>query len=683
VKTFVCFLLIIAAAQLYAQEYPKEEIDIGEIADDLYGLPDSDLNYEELYENLVQLFAVPLNLNTATAEDFRFMRIISESQIANIMSYRAENGPFLSVYELQSVEDLDLTTIQKIAPFVTVTDPSNAINVSVLSRIKTESENYFLVRYERTLELKSGFKDQPIESSRFKGSPDKFFMRFRTSRPGDFSMGFTAEKDPGEEIKWDPGSRYYGADYISGHIQLQNKGLIRNLVLGDFQGQFGQGVMLGGMFGSGKGSETITAARRSNIGLLPYTSVNEAGAMRGIGVTIQACDQIFLTGFYSDLKKDATVRSEGVEEIISSFQLSGLHRNEKELAVRKSSGEKNLGAVFQFKRDAWDAGIMFNSITFDGAVHHTPSAYNQFAFVGKSNQNFGFYSNYTLQNITLFCEVARSASGGYGATAGILAGVAPKLDVSILYRKYQKNFHSFYSSGFGESSNAQNETGVYWGWKYTFNRKNSVSGYVDYFKFPWLRFRAYAPSTGYEWLLRFTWEPTRKVKMYIQAREESKVRNVEREAISQYRVDMGKKNNFWISMDYSSHARLRLKTRAQFSTYKINGKLTKGLALMQDLIFDLGKLKFTMRYGLFDTEDYDNRQYAYENDVWLAYSLPAYAGSGVRKIIIAQYKINKHVSCWIRYAHMRYRDQESIGNSLDRIEGNVKNDVKAQVVVRF
>ena len=289
---------MIASAQLSAQEYPKEEIDIGEIADDLYGLPDSDLNYEELYENLVQMFAVPLNLNTATAEDFRFMKIISESHIDKLITHRSENGPFLSVYELQSVEDLDLTTIHKIAPFVTVTDPAQAINTSLFRRIKTESENYFLLRYERTLESKNGFTAQPAESSRFKGSPDKLYMRFRTSRAGDFSMGFTAEKDPGEKIKWDPGARYYGADYISGHIQLQNKGRIRNLVVGDFQGQFGQGVMLGGMFGAGKGSETITAARRSNIGLLPYTSVNEAGAMRGIGVTIQASDQIFLTGFY-------------------------------------------------------------------------------------------------------------------------------------------------------------------------------------------------------------------------------------------------------------------------------------------------------------------------------------------------------------------------------------------------
>lgn len=676
-------LLILFATTVWAQDYPRERQDISEIADELSGVPDADLNYEELHENLVQLFAVPVNINSATVEEIRFMKILSESQIDKLIQYRSEHGPLLSVYELQSIPEFDLTTIYKIAPFVITTNPVQAINLSLLKRIKSEGENYFLIRYERTLQSKNGFTNQPEESSRFKGSPDKLYMRFRSSRPGDFSMGFTAEKDAGEQIKWAPRSRYYGADFLSGHIQLQNKGRLKNFIIGDFQGQFGQGIMIGGMFGSGKGSETIAAARRSNIGLLPYTSANEAGAMRGIGVSIQATDQILVTGFYSNIKKDASFGTVDEEDIISSFQLSGLHRSEKELAVRKSSGEKNFGTVLQFKREALDAGIMFNQIVFDLPVHRKPSAYNQFAFSGKTNQNVGLYANYTVENITLFGEIVRSINGGYGATGGVLASVAPKLDAAILFRKYDRNFYSFYSSGFGEGSSAQNETGVYWGWKYTLSRKYGFSGYMDYFKFPWLRFRAYAPSTGYEWLFRFSWDPSRKVKVALQVREESKIRNVEDKNANQYQTAVGKKNNYWITFDYSSHTMLRLKSRAQFSTFSINQKTTHGFALVQDLIADFGKLKITMRYGLFDTDDYDNRQYVYENDVWLAYSMPAYADAGVRKIAIIGYKISKHIGVWIRYAHMRYKDQEAIGTSVDRIDGNIRNDIKAQVVIRF
>jgi hypothetical protein len=97
----------------------------------------------------------------------------------------------------------------------------------------------------------------------------------------------------------------------------------------------------------------------------------------------------------------------------------------------------------------------------------------------------------------------------------------------------------------------------------------------------------------------------------------------------------------------------------------------------------VSKIKFTARYALFETEDYDNRQYAYENDVFLAYSLPAYFGSGIRKMIMIQYKVNRHISFWIRYAHTRYRNQESIGTGVDGIDGDKKNDIKFQTLIRF
>jgi hypothetical protein len=128
---------------------------------------------------------------------------------------------------------------------------------------------------------------------------------------------------------------------------------------------------------------------------------------------------------------------------------------------------------------------------------------------------------------------------------------------------------------------------------------------------------------------------------------------------------------------------LKFKTRAQFSTYEFGGATTKGLALMQDISLDVGKLSLTARYALFDTDDYDNRQYVYERDVWLAYSLPAYSDTGVRKYILAQYTINKHVTLWVRYATVRFTNLEKIGSGADTIDGNVGTDIRAQVRIKF
>src|SRR5690606_21896552 len=138
--------------------------------------------------------------------------------------------------------------------------------------------------------------------------------------------------------------------------------------------------------------------------------------------------------------------------------------------------------------------------------------------------------------------------------------------------------------------------------------------------------------------------------LFIQAREENKSKNKPDAFLKNHQIDNAKKNNYWISVDYGSGRTLRMKSRIQFSTYRFNNSLSRGIALAQDFSFQHKKFKLTTRYALFDTEDYDNRQYIYEQDVWLAYSLPAYQGKGIRKYIIIEYKMNKHLTFWLRYS---------------------------------
>ena len=126
-----------------------------------------------------------------------------------------------------------------------------------------------------------------------------------------------------------------------------------------------------------------------------------------------------------------------------------------------------------------------------------------------------------------------------------------------------------------------------------------------------------------------------------------------------------------------------MRTRAQFSSFQLNAVTTHGSALLHDIQFDLGKIKVTARYAVFDTDDYDNRQDAYENDVLLAYSLPAYHGIGIRRMAMVEYKLNRQISFWLRYANTRYPYEEKIGTGPDTLAGNTKNDVKFQVRISF
>lgn len=679
-KVFV-ILILISFHVTQAQDYPRTDFNLEKLADEIFPVQDLDLNYEELYENLAQLLSRPLELNTITHEQLRALFVLKEDEINSLLKYRAEAGPFLSVYELQSVPGWSRATFDRAIPFVTVRDQQSIIDKSLLHRMVTEGEAYILVRTERAIETPQGFKGGDL--SKYQGSPEKLYMRYRMSRVNDFSLGFTMEKDPGESFDWSPSMKKYGFDYWSAHLQLVNKGKLKNLVVGDYQAQFGQGLILGSVFGFGKNAETITTVRRSNLGFLPYTSLNENLFFRGAAMTYQLSKNIFIHGLASLNSKDASAGTSTDENpVISSFSSSGLHRTQSEILNRKQITETNLGGVFQFRIQNLDAGLILHQVKFSQPVLSNPRPYNQFAFKGAVNTNVGIYLNYSFANFTFFTEYAQTLQHGNAITAGLLGSLSRKAEVSLLYRNFSLDYYSFTSNAFSESTQPQNEIGFYWGWKYAFSKKFLLAGYTDLFRFPWLRYRGYAPSEGSEWLLRFTYSPSRSVQLFIQAREESKIRNQSSE-VGVYRYANGVKRNYWISCDYALTPGLSFKTRVQFSTYDLFSNITRGVVVAQDVSFSIRKWSFSMRYALFDTDDYDNRLYLYEKDVWLAYSFPAYDGAGIRNYILAQYRLSKKVDLWARWARTSYSDRDQIGSGSDRIEGNTKNDIKFQVRIMF
>jgi hypothetical protein len=677
-------ILLVSISVLCAQEYPRKEVNLEHLADEIFGFQDLDLNYEDLYENLALLLANPANINKTTAEELRFVNILSEEQVQSFLKYREENGNLISLYELQAVPGFDLQTIYRMVPFFIVDDPSASFNASLWKRILKDGNNYFILRYENTLEAKRGFTDAATDNQRFEGNEDKIYMRFRASRPGDYSFGFTVEKDAGEQITWNPSRRQYGFDYNSFHAQVMNKGKIKNLIVGDYQSQFAQGLMLGGNFGFGKGGETITTTRRSNLGFLPYTSINETGYLRGAALTYEVQKNVFISGFYSNTWRDATLANDTTEAAIaSSFQTTGLHRNSSELSRRKSLNEQQYGFVLSYSTQNVEGGILYNHLQYNVPIQRNPQPYNQFTFSGQTLTNVGAFLNYNLNNFTWFSEVANTVQGGFGIVTGIIGSLTPRLDVALHFRNYQRNFYSVYSNAFAESSLPQNERGLYWGWKYRWSRKFSLSGYADLFRFPWLRYRNYAPSDGHEFLFRFNYQPARTVLLFIQVREESKTRNISGSESNLYTIAEGVKRNYWINCDYGLGQKLRLKSRAQFSTFSFNGTTTGGMTLLQDISYDFGRLSVVGRYALFDTDDFDNRQYIFERDVWLAYAMPALSGAGIRSYVMLQYDLNKMFTFWIRYARTRFTDRDTIGSGSDTIEGNERNDVKLQMRMKF
>jgi hypothetical protein len=107
------------------------------------------------------------------------------------------------------------------------------------------------------------------------------------------------------------------------------------------------------------------------------------------------------------------------------------------------------------------------------------------------------------------------------------------------------------------------------------------------------------------------------------------------------------------------------------------------MAIVQDISYSIQQWSFAFRHALFDTDDFDNRIYQYERDVWLAYSFPAYYGTGIKNYVLAQYTVSKNLTLWVRWAHLRYADKTEIGTGSETIGGNTENDIKFQARIKF
>ncbi|QSE96951.1 ComEA family DNA-binding protein [Fulvivirga lutea] len=674
-----------------AQEFNRPDIDLERFIEEIFAVQNGDVSSEELFETLLLFYSDPINLNNTSEEELRSLFILNESQIQSFFNYTAKNGKLLSIYELQAIPDFDLITINKLLPFVIVRESGlNADSRSLWRRIAEEDNNYLLIRYETTLEEKRGFKPtDSLGNSNYVGGPGKIYTRFRTSHINDFSIGFTAEKDAGEELAWDPSNKQYGADFYSGHIQLMNQGKFKNIILGDYQMQFGQSLVFGSGFNVGKGAETITTVRRSNLGIRPYTSVIETNFFRGGAATYAITDKLEVTGFFSSLNQDANIQADTVEreDFITSIQQSGFHRTESEIRNRNTVEEVNYGGALLYSDRAAKYSLGANILVTELSqnLQRADRLYNAFEFKGTSNYTGSIFGDYSWQNFNVFGEVATSKSGGFGLVAGMIGSITSKLETSVVIRNYEKDFHTFYGNAFGESTRNINESGWYWGLKYTFSRKLIATAYFDSFSFPWLRSNINAPSSGYEYLSRITYKPTRSIILTGQFREESKANNLpstESDELIRFPLEAVKRN-YLVSVDFPANDILSFKSRVQWSSYDFNSRQTEGFAIWQDANLDFGKFKISGRIALFETDDFNNAQYAYERDVLYAFSVPAYNGIGTRQYVVVQYKPTRKLTFWAKYARTHYRDRDVISSGNKQIDGNIKTDIRIQARINF
>lgn len=697
INLIIIFLLLLAST-VFAQVNEENLPSVEDIIEQMQASSESDnIDFTSLLEDLTFFVQNPINLNDATEEELGKLQFLTDFEVKSILFYIKKSGVMYSVYELQMVYGLTTDKIQMLLPFVCASPKAGDKQFPIMKAF-TKGKHQVFGRVEQVFEKQKGFSaitDSALlasPNSRYLGSSQKVYFKYKYNYRKKIFWGLTADKDPGEEFF--KGTQKQGFDFYSAHLQINDIKLYKDVVafktvcLGDYELQFGQGLTMWSGMASGKSSSVINIKKRG-YGLKRYSSSDENLFKRGAATTVRIKD-IDITGFYSHKNIDANITavdsSDGEATEISSLQISGIHSNPSEIADRHAISESVYGSNVSFNQENFKLGLTYIHYAFGAPLISSIRPYNMFDFRGTENSNLGIDYQFVFKDIHFFGEAARSENGGIAYINGMQVKMATQLAFSLVHRNYDRDYQAYYAKPFSESGKAANEEGIYVGAELSPHKKIKISGYYDMYKFPWLKSTSDAPSNGTDYLVELNYFVSRNVSMSARFKHEVKPTNVSGQTADVTKLELVDNKKFRYQISYTLAPNLRMKNRFDLVEYKRGDSATlHGFMIYQDLIYSFNRIPLSLatRYGIFDTDSYDTRIYTYETDVLYGYSIPALYDKGARVYLMLKYSFLKNLDVWFRVAQTYYANKTVIGSGLTEIQGKHKTDVTFQVRYKF
>ena len=646
---------------------------------------DSETEDDSYLQEMLQYQQHPINLNTANETLLKGLRTLTPMQIQSLINYRILLGKLINVYELQSIPGWDIATIQKIRPYISIVG-----NQDVITTLKSRFNNgdkTLLVRATQIIEQAKGYAIDPAAGKNYyQGSPQRLLVRYRYNYKNIFQYGVLGEKDAGEQFF--RGNQKLGFDFYSAHLFAKNMGIIKSLAVGDFTVNMGQGLIQWMSLAFKKGPDILSAKRQADV-LRPYNSAGEINFHRGVGVTIVKNKwEATIFGSYKKIDANFAVgdTTTNQDDFITSLQTSGFHRTKSEVADKGIQKQLAFGGnvAHQFKN--LQVGLNAVQYYLKYPLQKQSAPYNLYALSGKSFGNYSTDYSYTYKNLHFYGEAAISDKQFPAFVNGLLISTASNIDMSFVYRKISKGYQSLYTNAFTENSYPTNEKGLFSGITIKPTDAWRIDAYVDMYRFPWLKFRVNAPTTGSDYLTQITYKPNKLLEIYTRFKIENKSINYNPDDLTLSPLISQPRQNWRTQFSYklTPSFTIRSRTEAVWFNKKEVAKET-GFLVYADVLYKPALQPFSagVRIQYFETDGYNSRLYAYENDVLYSFSIPVFFGKGYRSYINVNYDLNKRVTIWAKVATSYFPNKNVIGSALDEIPKNHKTEVKMQLLYKF
>ncbi len=359
------------------------------LMESIAGMDEESADFEAILNELDNLQQYPLDLNIVTSDDLRKLPFLTDFQIESLLAYRKLNGQFLSIYELQVVYGFTNDVIDMILPFVMVSDQPQQEKLNVRNT-SLRANQALDIRLQRVLHQSKGYSvyDSAAGNNYYPGNPWLVNMRYTFESTEHFRAGFTVEKDPGEQSF--KSSNRNGFDFNSAYVMIRNVGFLKSAVAGDYRLSFGQGLTLWSGAAPGKSSMAMNVAKRLDA-IKAFTSNDENNYFRGVAAAA-AVGNFTFTAFFSSKKRDGNI-SDSISPdrtYFTSFQESGYHRTQSEIADEKSVRETIIGGNLLFRNNILKLGSTLVSCQFDKYMLAGNTAGDVHDFSGNRPDKLGY-----------------------------------------------------------------------------------------------------------------------------------------------------------------------------------------------------------------------------------------------------------------------------------------------------
>jgi len=603
-------------------------------------LDDENFAPDELLEELEELSGQRPNLNCLGYETAVRLLKLSDYQYYQLQLYLENYGALASIYELDGIDGFgkeERERLQLLAEVAPVPKSS-----SFFKDFFKKGKSKLLVRYGQILEHQAGYDTS--RATHYAGTPGHAMFRYTFDTQGKFSLKISGEKEPGEQFF--RGKQRYGFDFYSGSASVKDFGILKYAVIGDYRLNFGQGLVLGSSLMSGKGGGAGNI-RRFSTGIRAVAPTSESDFLRGCAAT-----------------------------------LGNSHVSGTLFAGRTFGSTDNcLGADFSYRRKLFRVGAR--------AVVHSQTDTSSTVLAEKLKTSFsptGFNIAADYQAIVhrhlLFGEISVNQTGAVGLLQAILLTPIPTLKIAAIFRHYGNHYTNPLGHAFGTNTSNSGETGFYFTGDYVLSRHVTLNLYADYYRLTTLTYRTDSPVQGMDLGLSGEINITRNSMLNVKYSFRSKPENSP-ESVYYKQIQEHHKHKIRLIWSNSPITALKLKTEFDWilNQYPMSRKHHAGLLLYQDIGLTFAKPDISLhaRVAYFDTDRYNERLYAYENDVYYAFSIGSYYYKGVRGYFVVRYKY-KWLSIWLRLAHTYYIDRQVISSGLTQIDKPHKTEVKVQVM---